>query len=134
MRILTSICLLLWGGLFSATLYAAPLLRCQVNQEDSERVLEFKPVSDPYTVQAIDINGNFRFKAVVIGDAQKVAYIKIYVYGNNPRQPLLIHQATYLAPVASGASPSALTGVNYVYAPPYERELHYACALLEQAS
>ncbi|MES3024109.1 MAG: hypothetical protein V4857_21285 [Pseudomonadota bacterium] len=133
MRAFTLISLLLCGLLLPATLLAAPVLRCQINQGESARVLDFKPVADPYTVQAVDIDGLFRFKAVVIGDTQHVAYIKIYVYGQNPRQPMLLHQATYQAPVASAAAPpSSLTGVNYVYAPPYERELQYGCALLEK--
>jgi hypothetical protein len=125
--------------LLPLTANASPLLRCQIDQGGDTKVLDFAPVADPYTVAAIDINGRFRFKAVVIGDARHVEYVKLYVYAPTDRQPILLHQATYLAPVASpnivpDARPSALTGINYVYAPRLERELRYGCALLETAS
>jgi len=113
---------------------AAPLLRCQIDQGGSTQVLDFAPVADPYTVAAIDIHGRFRFKAVVIGDAQHIEYIKLYVYATNPRQPMLLHETTWLAPTAGqDTGPAALTGVNHVYSPRLERELAYGCALLEQA-
>lgn len=122
------------AGLLPAALCAAPLLRCEIKQAESVRVLDFTPVADPYTVEAIDIEGRFRFKAVVIGDTRQIDYIKLYVYDKAKRQPVLVHQATYLAPVAtSGSVSSALTGVNYVYSPRLERELQYSCALLENA-
>ncbi len=115
-----------------ATLLAAPLLRCQIDQGGSTMVRDFSPVADPYQVAALDINGRFRFKAVVIGDAQHIEYIKLYVYSQTKRQPVLLHEAVYLAPVA-GADPrsSALTGVNRVYSPQLERELEYGCAIVE---
>lgn len=123
---------LLVSCMFPATLYASPLLRCQIDQGGSIKTLDFVPVADPYGVEAIDINDRFRFKAVVIGDAQHVEYIKLYVYSQTRRQPMLLHQAKYLAPAASrSAQPSALTGINYVYSPQLERELQYGCALLE---
>src|SRR5471030_2952477 len=83
-------------------------------------------------VVPVEVNGRFRFKAVVIGDAQHVEYIKLYVYSKNRRQPVLLHEASYVAPtVSQDTRPSALTGINYVYTPQLERELKYGCALLE---
>ena len=124
---------LIAGGLCPTALFASPLLRCQIDQGGSIQTLDFIPAGDPYSVKAIDINGRFRFKAVVIGDAQHVEYINLYVYSQTRRQPVLLHQAKYQAPVTiPGAAPSALTGVNYVYAPELERELQYGCALLEK--
>lgn len=121
--------------MIAGAVQASPLLRCQVDQGGVSRVLESTPLSDPYTVAATDINNRFRFKAVMIGDATQVAYIKLYVYEQNKRQPVLIHQATYLAPVAGdNPAPAALTGINHVYAPYLERELRYGCALLEKNS
>jgi hypothetical protein len=113
-------------------LQAAPLLRCGIQQGGTSRAVDFVPVTDPYSVKAIDINDRFRFKAVVIGDALRVEYIKIYVYTHTRREPMLLHQTSYLAPVASrDAQPDALTGANHVYSPSLERELRYGCALLE---
>jgi hypothetical protein len=122
------------GCLLPVSARAAPLLRCQIDQGGDTRVLDFAPVADPYTVAPVDINGRFRFKAVVIGDARHVEYIKLYIYATNPRHPMLLHQSTWLAPASShDAGPSALTGVNHVYSPQLERELVYGCALREQA-
>lgn len=125
---------LLAVGLIPTMVFASPLLRCQIDQGGSTQVLEFAPVSDPYSVKAIDINGRFRFKAVVIGDERHVEYIKLYTYSQSPRQPVLVHEAKYLAPVAlAGRSPAELTGWNHVYSPRLERELQYGCTLLERA-
>ena len=114
---------------------ASPLLRCQIDQGGKTHMLEFAPVSDPYLVKAIDINGRFRFKAEVIGDERHIDYIKLYTYSQTKRQPVLLHEAKYLSPVAlPGAAGSALTGLNFVYSPQLERELQYACTLQEVAS
>jgi hypothetical protein len=118
--------------LLQAELQAAPLLRCEILQGGTSRVENFMPVADPYSVKAIDINNRFRFKAVVLGNALHVEYIKIYVYANTRHQPMLLHQTSYLAPAISrDAQPVALTGSNYVYSPDLERELQYGCALQE---
>jgi hypothetical protein len=109
-------------------------LRCKIDQGGSTQVLEFAPESAPYTAKAIDINDQFRFKAVVVGDARQIEYIKIYTYDFPKRQPVLLHEAKYMAPVARpNPQPASLTGVNYVYSPRLERELQYECALLETA-
>ena len=116
----------------SANAAAAPLLRCKIEQGGSTQVLEFAPESSPYTARAVDINGRFRFKAVMVGDAQQVEYVKLYTYDFPKRQPVLLHEAKYMAPTAgSSPQPASLTGVNFVYSPRLERELQYECALLE---
>ena len=113
---------------------AAPRLRGQVDQGGVTRVLEFQPVADPYGVEAIPINDRFGFKAVLVGDARRVAYVKIYVYARALRQPVLLHLVKYLDPVAQpDPAASALTGLNFVYSPPLEQELQYGCALAEIA-
>jgi hypothetical protein len=118
----------------SATALSTPLLRCTIEQGGSTQVLEFAPESSPYTAKAIDINDQFRFKAVVVGDARQIEYIKLYTYDFPKRHPVLLHEAKYMAPVARPISqPASLTGVNYVYSPRLERELKYECALLETA-
>lgn len=125
-------CVLMGAGLMPAA--AAPLLRCQIDQGGATLMLEFAPVSDPYSVRAIDINGRFRFKAVVIGDARHIEYIKLYTYSQTRRQPVLLHVAKYMAPVAlPQASFGALTGRQYLYSPELEREMQYGCALIEVA-
>jgi hypothetical protein len=116
----------------SAAASTTPLLRCTIDQGGITHVLEFSPESSPYSAKAIDINNHFRFKAVVVGDARRIEYIKIYTYDFPRRQPVLLHEAKYMAPIASPLTPpGSLTGVNYVYSPRLERELKYDCALLE---
>ncbi|HEY9193677.1 MAG TPA: hypothetical protein VIO81_12460 [Methyloversatilis sp.] len=128
-------CLCLLAGLLCpAAVPAAPRLRCQIDQGGDTRVIEVAPVSDPYRVKATDIGESFRFKAVVIGDERQVEYIKLYTYYRSARQPVLLHQASYSAPVAQAApSGAALTGHNRVYGPGLGRELQYGCALFELA-
>lgn len=120
------------GALLSFAACASPRLRCELSQGGSVKVLDFKPVTDPYRVQSVDIFGNFRFKAVVIGDAHTISYIKLYTYYYAKRQPVLLHQVRYLAPaIRQDATRDTLTGTHTLYSPNLEREFQYACALLE---
>lgn len=103
--------------------------RCTLEMNGTTFNVDFTPQADPYTVKAVDIGEHFRFKAVVIGDAQRVEYIKTYVYYRTPRQPVLLHSAHYIAP-----QPGFVTGTHFVYSPKLERELKYACLLQETQS
>jgi hypothetical protein len=115
-----------------ATVAAASRLRCQLDQGGETRVVEATPVRDPYGVASIDIRDNFRFKAVVVGDARRVDYVKLYTYYVTDRRPVLLHVARYEAPVAQVTpASSALTGRQFVYSPRLERELQFGCALFE---
>ena len=109
--------------------FAAPLLRCDVSYAGSTSVIEASPVVDPYPVASVDIGGRFRFKAVMVGSAVQVDYIKLYAYLDASRQPLLVQQVTYLPPFQASASPYRLTGEQHLYAGPVERELSYNCTL-----
>ena len=129
LRTRTSLALLL-AVLLPVTAFASPLLRCQVTYAGATKILEFAPVADPYPVEAVDIYGRFRFKAVVVGDERHIDYVSLYTYYESTRQPVLLHQAKYVAPVASQA-PAALTGEQRVYSPDLEREFQYACAVYE---
>ena len=115
--------------LLPLTTVAAPLLRCQVVYAGTTHVIEASPVSDPYPVASVDIGGRFRFKAVVVGDATHVEYIKLYAYLDAKRQPILVQEAKYLPPFRATATPYLLTGEQYLYAGVAERELMYRCTL-----
>lgn len=109
---------------------AAPLLHCEMTYAGTTQTLETRPVADPYPVPSVDVGGRFFFKAVVVGTDADVDYIKLYAYLDTRAQPVLVQQATYLPPLPVGRS---LTGKQFVYAGPVERELQYECALREVA-
>jgi hypothetical protein len=117
------------GLLLTQAAFAAPLLRCDVTYAGSTTVIETHPVTDPYPVASVDIGGRFRFKAVMVGDAARVDYIKLYAYLDTPRQPLLVQEASYLPPFKTTATPYLLTGEQHLFAGPVERELIYSCTL-----
>lgn len=121
--------LALAGLLLNHAVFAAPLLRCNVTYAGSTQTIEASPVADPYPVASMEIGGRFRFKAVMVGDAAHVDYIKLYTYLDARRQPLLIQEAKYLPPFKATATPAVLTGVQHLYAGPAERELIYSCTL-----
>ena len=114
--------------LTAPALHAAPLLHCEMTYAGSTQTLEAAAVADPYSVQSVDVGGRFWFKAVMVGKANEVDYIKLYAYLDTRNQPVLVQQATYLPPFVKGRS---LTGKQFVYAGPVERELQYDCALRE---
>lgn len=122
-------------GFSSVSAVAAPRLSCEILQGGNTLKLQFEPVSDPYVVEAIDINERFRFKAVMVGSEQKVDYIKFYAYYLSSGQAVLLHEAKYLSPVPQkNAIPDTLTGQHYLYSPELGREMQYGCALLEVTS
>lgn len=121
--------LALAGLLLNHAVFAAPLLRCHVTYAGSTQTIEARPVADPYPVASMEIGGRFRFKAVMVGDAAHVDYIKLYTYLDARRQPLLIQEAKYLPPFKATAAPAVLTGEQHLYAGPAERELIYSCTL-----
>lgn len=109
---------------------AAPQLRCEVTYAGATHMLEASAGGDPYSIKSIDIDGRFRFKAVVLGNDQHIDEIKLYAYYEGPRQPVLIEESKYMPPFASADAPYALTGLHYLYAPPLGRELQYGCKLV----
>lgn len=121
----------LLGSTVTAT--AVPLLRCEVEQGGRTWQVETAPVTDPYGVRPLDIDGKFRFKAVMVGDERQIEYVKLYAYYQTRRKPVLLHQATYLAPVAASSAAPSLTGEHTVFSPWLEREMRYRCTLREVA-
>lgn len=109
--------------------FAAPLLRCTVAYAGSSQIIESHPVVDPYPIASIDIGGRFRFKAVMVGTATQVDYIKLYTYLDTRKQPILVHEANYQPPFQATLAPYSLTGEQRIYAGPVERELLYGCTL-----
>lgn len=108
---------------------AQALLHCDVTYAGSTHIVETHPVNDPYPVPSVDIGGRFWFKAVMVGQAAQVDYVKLYAYLDTRQQPLLIQEAIYLPPFQSTPAPYSLTGTQHLYAGPVERELMYSCTL-----
>ena len=89
---------LLLAGLLVLTLtpaWSSPELHCdlEVNGEVQHHV--FPMVSNPYTVTSIDIGERFRFKAVVLGEGDRVDLVNIYAYYQTRRQPMLMQHAKH---------------------------------------
>lgn len=108
---------------------ANALLHCDVSYAGSTHVVETRAVTDPYPVPSVDIGGRFWFKAVMVGHATQVDYIKLYAYLDTRQQPLLIQEVKYLPPFQFTQTPYLLTGTQHLYAGPIERELVYNCTL-----
>ena len=128
---------LLLAGLLVLTLtpaWSSPELHCdlEVNGEVHHHV--FPMVSNPYTVTSIDIGERFRFKAVVLGEGDRVDLVNIYAYYQTRRQPMLMQHAKHIAPMAQDKPlPDALTGRVALYSPVLGKELAYRCALHRRA-
>jgi hypothetical protein len=89
-------------------------------------------VADPYTAESVDLDGRFRFKAVMLADAQRVSLINLYVFYQTRRQPMIMQHTKFVEPVAQrDPAPHALTGQVALNSPFLGKELKYACALLE---
>ena len=118
-------------GLGHAPAWAQPQLRCDVTYAGATRTLLATPVTDPYSVPSVDIRGRFHFKAVVVGESERIDHIQIYVYQRNAGQTVLVQQAKYLPPFAwpGEGAPGSLTGEQHLYVGPMERELIYQCSL-----
>lgn len=122
--------LLLVGLCCASQTFAEPLLRCDVTYAGHTHVVQASPVSDPYSVPSVDIAGRFRFKPVMVGDATRLSYIKLYAYVvAADEQPKLIHESKYQPPDRWMDAPVPLTGTQHLYAGPLERELIYSCTL-----
>lgn len=130
-RISEALGALLLPAILCANAAAAPLLRCELTYAGTTHTLEATAGTDPYTTESIDIDGRFRFKAVILGMDRQIETVKLYAYYETRRQPVLIQEVKYARPFAKSDSPYSLTGLNYLYSPPLGRELQYGCALLE---
>ena len=117
---------------FAGLALAAPELRCQFEVNAETHHHAFAPIHDPYAATSVDLSQRFRFKAVVLGDDQRVELINLYVYHHTRRQPMLMQHVKFVAPVAQRTpAPDALTGQMAVYSPFLGKELQYSCALHE---
>ncbi len=106
-----------------------PELRCKVTYASTTVSLQTHIVADPYSVPETDIEGRFRFKAVMVGKPGKIDYIKLYAYLQRDGGDIPVHQASYTGPFAYSPQVYKLTPDNLLYAGELERILQYACDL-----
>ena len=125
---LTALCFL------AANAWAEPHLKCQFELNGHSESHTFKPVSDPYLAQSIDIGGRFRFKAVLMTTGNQVDLVNLYVSYQTRRQPIILQHSKFTAPAVHGFSQAnALTGRVALYSPFLGKELVYGCSLQEAA-
>lgn len=113
----------------SSLCQATPSLQCDLTYAGATQRLVATPVDDPYAVPSVDVGGRFRFKAVMVGRGAQPDYIKTYAYIETPRQPVLVQQGSYFPPFDGSGPGQRLTGKQFVYAGPLERELQFECVL-----
>lgn len=112
---------------------ATPALICLLEHGGETRSVSFAPTSDPYRVESVEVGSAFLFKAVVFSEQEHVAYVKLYTYYQSPRQAVLLHQASYRAPLAEpAASARSLTGDQRLFSSRLGMEFLYNCTLVEE--
>jgi hypothetical protein len=111
---------------FGSAVAAPPILHCDLKQSLTVVSADFPLVADPYVVSTVDVDGLFRFKAVVFGATGQVEYVKFYTYYQTERQAVLLHEVKYSPP--PGAAASWQFGEQRVYSPELGRELIATCA------
>lgn len=108
----------------------APVLHCQVRYMSDTVLVDAPLVANPYAVAPHAIGTHFQFKAVMVGEGQRVDHIALYVYDmDEPGAPVLIHQVVHKPPFPVDKPMPGLTGWNHVYASYLGREVVYGCAL-----
>nr|WP_315465602.1 hypothetical protein [uncultured Rhodoferax sp.] len=117
----------LWCG--TSLSHAGVTLHCEMSYAGATQTLHVAPVDDPYPVPSVDVGGRFRFKAVMVGRGAQPDYIKTYAYLDTSTQPVLVQQASYFPPFTPSPQGQRLTGKQFVYAGPVERELQFECVL-----
>ena len=129
------LCLLASSVFLCSGASAAPVLRCVLESTGATQTHDAAVTDDPYGVQPMSINDHFRFKAVMMGDAQGsgIEYVKISTYYSGTRGAVLLHQITYNHPLVSSVPDApSLTGRQWVYSPRLERQFQFECRLLER--
>lgn len=119
-------------GCAMSSAWASPVLRCQFEVNAQTYQHDFTAVADPYKAESVDLGGRFRFKAVMLADAQRVSLLNLYVFYQTRRQPMIMQHTKFVEPTPMrDPAPHALTGQVAVYSPFLGKELQYACALHE---
>ncbi|WP_423679950.1 hypothetical protein [Undibacterium sp. WLHG33] len=128
-RLFTTASFLISLCVVSVNAHSAPWLRCQVSYAGSTQIVETGITNDPYAVESVDIQGRFKFKAVMTGSDSDINYIKLYAFFQTRSADIPIHQASYYPPLPLRKQETPFTPKNSLYAGDVERELQYQCTL-----
>ena len=120
--------LIVWASA-SASVQAAPVLYCQLNYGGETQTIEARLSADPYHIPLTDVGGRFKFKAAMIGQDERIDYIKLYAYFQTWHGDVPIQQASYAPPFPQAAGRLPLGPHTMLYAGELERELQYDCTL-----
>ncbi|MDY7577815.1 hypothetical protein RGU70_05715 [Herbaspirillum sp. RTI4] len=111
---------------------AAALLSCDVTYAGATQTIQTGIRNDPYAIASVDIGGRFRFKAVMIGGAGQIDYIKLYAYFQTDHGDLPIQEVRFEPPFLLSKTAQSLGPQTMLYAGPLERELQYRCNLKDE--
>ena len=122
-------------SLFATQVWASPQLHCEFELNGHSETHVFRPISDPYLAESIDIGGRFRFKAVVLTADNQVDLVNLYVFYQTRRQPMILQHAKFIKPTLQPSQQAnSLTGRIALYSPFLGKELVYGCSLFEVTS
>lgn len=119
------------GGLLAALLLvcgpaAAASVVCHVDYGGETRHITPTPNADRHTATGFPVGSFFRFRILDRRTPPALSGIKIYVYGEHPDGPRILHQASHPWPSRAGGS-RGFTGLISVYEPMRDSELRYWC-------
>ena len=108
---------------------AVPRLACEAEYGGAARRVEVMPVAGPYLATAVTVEP-FRFKALMVGDARTILYIKLYTYYDSPQGVRLLQVSRYVSPALPTDRRSRdVTGRVRLYEPILGRQFTYICWL-----
>ncbi|MBB3224989.1 hypothetical protein [Pseudoduganella umbonata] len=106
-----------------------PHLACEAEYGGAARRVEVMPVAGPYLATAVTVEP-FRFKALMVGDARTILYIKLYTYYDTPQGVRLLQVSRYVSPALPTDRRSRdVTGRVRLYEPILGRQFTYICWL-----
>ncbi len=105
---------------------AAAEVACHVVYGGEEVTHRVPATAEPYKVPVIPVGSYFLFRPLLEAAPEEVAALKVYVYADLERGPVIVHQGEYDWPPA-GAGRYGFTGRQRVYEPLRDGELEYWC-------
>ena len=94
----------------TGALAAGPDLVCEVRYASEEQLIRQRVSDDPYASTAQSVGQRFQFKAVVLGQPERIEHVSITVYDLSvDGAPVVIHQVHYEPPFNMHAELPALT-------------------------